>query len=292
MHRSQAPWTVPAPILVVSGIFSLQIGAAIARQHFGTVGPLGATLLRLLISAALLAVLLRPRPWTWPREKWVPVIVLGVALGGMNQLIYLAIDRIPVGVAVTVEYLGPLILSLLHVRRLRESIWSLCALGGVVLLGMQAVTSLDLLGVAFAAIGGGCWVAYILAGARLGRGPADASSLAVSMAIGSLLAVPLGFHGATKALDQPRLLAIFTLVAILSSVVPYLIELWALRTMPARVFSVIQSFGPAAGALAGLVMLGQRLVWQEVAALLLVTIASVGVTVTARRPPLVTEGPA
>lgn len=282
MNRLHAAPPIPAPILLVSGIFSLQIGAAIARQHFGTVGPLGATLLRLIISAVMLAVLLRPNPGRWPRSRWLPVIVLGLALGGMNQLIYLAIDRIPVGVAVTVEYLGPLTLSLLHVRRLRESIWSLCALGGVVLLGMQAVTSLDLLGVAFAAIGGGCWVAYILAGSRLGRVSAEASSLAVSMAIGALVAVPLGFRGATKALAEPRLLAIFALVAVLSSVMPYLLELWVLRTMPTRVFSVIQSFGPAAGAVVGLILLGQRLVWQEVVALILVTIASIGVTISAR----------
>lgn len=213
---------------------------------------------------------------------WLPVLVLGVALGGMNQLIYLAIDRIPVGVAVTVEYLGPLTLSLLHVRRLRESIWSLCALGGVVLLGVQTVSSLDLLGVAFAAIGGCCWVAYILAGSRLGRVGAESSSLAIAMAIGALLAVPLGFRGATKAIAEPQLLAIFALVAVLSSVVPYLIELRALRTMSPRVFSVIQSFGPAAGAVTGLIMLGQRLVWQEVAALILVTIASIGVSISAR----------
>lgn len=273
---------LPAPVLVVSGIFSLQIGAALARLHFEAVGPLGATFLRLLLSATMLAILLRPTPWRWGRERWVPVIVLGVALGGMNQLIYLAIDRVPVGIAVTVEYLGPLTLSLLHVRRLRESIWSLCALGGVALLGAQAVTSLDVLGVTFAAVGGGCWVAYILAGSRLGRVAADSSSLAVSMAIGAVLAVPLGVRGATRAFGEPSLLAIFALVAVLSSVGPYLIELRALRAMPPRVFSVLQSFGPAAGAVAGLVLLGERLAWQAVVALMLVTIASVGVSLTAR----------
>lgn len=282
MNRSHAPWALPAPVLVVSGIFSLQIGAAIARQRFEAVGPLGATFLRLILSAAMLAILLRPTPWRWTRERWLPVIVLGVALGGMNQLIYLAIDRVPVGIAVTVEYLGPLALSLLHLRRLRESIWSLCALGGVALLGVQAVTSLDALGVAFAAIGGGCWVAYILAGSRLGRVAADSSSLAVSMAIGAMLAVPLGFRGATRAFHEPSLFAIFALVAVLSSVGPYLAELWALRTLSPRVFSVLQSFGPAAGAVAGLILLGERLAWQAVVALILVTIASVGVSLTGR----------
>lgn len=270
--------------MVLAGIFMLQIGAAIARQHFDVVGPLGATLLRLVFSALILALLLRPRPWRWPRSRWLPALVLGIALGGMNQLIYLAIDRIPVGVAVTVEYLGPLILSLVHVRRLRDSVWSFCALGGVALLGAQAVTSLDVLGVVFAAIGGCCWVAYILAGARLGQVATDAGSLAVSMAIGAMLAVPLGFDGASKAFMDPALLGIFMAVAVLSSVVPYQIEMWALRTMSPRVFSVIQSFGPAAGAIAGLLVLGERLRWQEVAALLLVTIASVGVTLSAREP--------
>ncbi|MGC4190474.1 MAG: EamA family transporter [Thermomicrobiales bacterium] len=273
---------VPAPILVVGGIFSLQIGASIARQQFDVVGPLGATLLRLLCTAVMLALLLRPRFWTWSRHMWLPAIVLGVALGGMNQLIYLAIDRVPVGVAVTVEYLGPLTLSLLHVRRMRESIWSLCALGGVMLLGVQTVTALDLLGMTFAAVGGGCWVAYILAGSRLGQVAPDAGSLAVSMAIGAVLAVPLGFGGATKAIGHPAVLGIFVLVAVLSSVVPYQIEMWALRSMSPRVFSVLQSFGPAAGALVGLLVLGERLRWQEIVALVLVTVASVGVTLTVR----------
>lgn len=282
MSVSPARPAIPAPVAVVAGIVSLQVGAAIARQNFGTVGPLGATFLRLVLAALMLAVLLRPRFWRWPRAVWVPVIVLGLALGGMNQLIYLAIDRIPVGVAVTVEYLGPLGLSLVHVRRWRESIWSFCALGGVALLGVQAVTSLDLLGVCFAATGGACWAAYILAGSRLGRTATDASGLAVSMAIGALLAAPLGFRGATRAVTDVRLLAIFALVAVLSSVMPYLIELRALRAMSPRVFSVLQSFGPAAGAIAGLVLLGQRLRWQEAIALLLVTVASIGVTLTSR----------
>lgn len=281
-YHAKPSRSVPAPVGLIAGIFTLQIGAAIARQHFETVGPLGATLLRLVLSAVMLLLLLRPRPWTWARARWIPALVLGIALGGMNQLIYLAIDRVPVGVAVTVEYLGPLILSLVHIRRMQESIWSLCALGGVVLLGVQAMTSLDLLGVLFAAVGGCCWVAYILAGARLGQVAADAGSLAVSMVIGALLAVPLGIGGATKAFAEPSLLGIFALVAVLSSVLPYLIEMWALRSIAPRVFSVIQSFGPAAGAIAGLLILGERLRWQEVAALLLVTIASVGVTLSAR----------
>jgi len=271
-----------APVFVVAEIFTLQFGAAIARDHFDEVGPVGATLLRLILATIVLFVVLRPRPWTWGRATWIPVVVLGVALGGMNQLIYLAIDRIPVGIAVTVEYLGPLALSLVHVRRWKDVIWSLLAIGGVALLGVQAVQSLDLVGVGLAAIGGLCWATYILAAARLGDASPDPSTLAMSMAIAALTAMPLGWGGASHAVGDARLLGVFLLVAVMSSVIPYLIELWALRSMATRVFSVVQSFGPAAGAIGGLVVLNEVLRWQEVAALLLVTIASIGVTLTAR----------
>ncbi|MEY2848857.1 MAG: hypothetical protein RI885_1522 [Actinomycetota bacterium] len=277
-------------MLVTVGIVSLQSGAAIAALQFDVVGPVGATLLRLVFASVILCAVLRPRVWRWSRHEWFAVVFLGLALGGMNQLIYLSLDYIPLGVAITIEFLGPLVLALVHIRRWIDAVWAALALGGVALIGAQATGALSPIGIAFAVGAAVCWAAYILATANLGRRMTDSSGLAVSMVVAMLASVPLGLGGAVMALPRPDILLVFVLVAVMSSALPYTLELKALRRMPTRVFGILQSLGPAAAALAGLVLLGQTLSWPEITALVLVSVASIGISVTAARADATTAG--
>lgn len=276
---------LPAPLSVVVAMISLQTGAAIGKSAFDRISPVEGTFLRLALATVILFVLLRPRLRRWDARSWRAAIVLGLALGGMNQLIYLAIDHIPLGVAITIEFLGPLTLALVQTRRIGDAAWALLALGGVALLGLQAGGGLDTTGILFALGAATCWVGYILAAARLGS-VSGQGGLAVSMLVATLLAVPLGGGAVGAAASDPSLLAVFAVVAVMSSAAPYLIEVRALRTMPTRVFGVLQSAGPAAAAVAGLIVLGEALDWREIVALVLISIASLGVSLSARPKPL------
>lgn len=282
---------LPAPLLVVVAMISLQTGAAIGKSAFDRISPVEGTFLRLALATVILLVLLRPRLRRWDARSWRAAIVLGLALGGMNQLIYLAIDHIPLGVAITIEFLGPLTLALVQTRRIGDAAWALLALGGVALLGLQAGGGLDPIGILFALGAATCWVGYILAAARLGS-VSGRGGLAVSMLVATLLAVPLGGGAVGAAASDPSLLVVFVVVAVMSSAAPYLIEVRALRSMPTRVFGVLQSAGPAAAAVAGLVVLGEALDWREIIALGLISVASLGVSLTARpKPPAPTAAP-
>ncbi|MFS0729811.1 EamA family transporter [Curtobacterium sp. 1P10AnD] len=275
---------VPAPLLALAAIVSVQLGAAIAKTRFDEVGSVGAAALRLVIGAVVLALVVRPRVRHWTRAQWLGAVALGVALGGMNVFIYVAFASIPIGVAVTIEFLGPLTLSLVHTRRWRDALWALLALAGVVLLGVgpSAVTSVA--GVLFAVLAAGCWAGYIVMNRHVGQAIPGVDGLAVSMLVAMLVALPFGAGEAVRGVAaDPSLLLVFGAVAVLSSVLPYALEMLALRRMPTRVFGVLQSLGPAIAALAGLVVLAEGLSAQEVAALACVTAASVGVTLSARR---------
>ncbi len=276
---------VPPTALVLAAIVSVQVGAALARDHFEAVGPLGAAALRLGLGTLVLLAVLRPRPWTWTRRAWLAAVVYGIALGGMNVAIYLSFQTLPIGVAVTVEFLGPLGLALAHTRRWRDAVWALAALAGVALLGLQATGALDPVGLLWALLAGLCWAGYILASAATGQHLPGTQGLAVAMVVASAIALPLGSASAAAgAATEPWLLAVFLGVALLSSALPYALELHALRRLATRVFGVLQSLGPAAAALAGLLVLGERLGWPELIAVALITLASVGVTLGARRP--------
>ena len=282
---------VPATALVLTAIISSQFGASIARTQFEVVGPLGATFLRLIFGAAILLLVLRPKVRAWKRSSWLAAGVLGLALVGMNTMIYLALGSIPLGVAVTIEFMGPLVLSLVQARRVIDAFWAVLAFAGVVLLGLGAGGSIAVAGLIFAALAGVFWAGYILASSRVGRLIPGTDGLAVAMSIAAVLSAPLGITGAARALSHPEVLLIFLSVAVLSSALPYALEMEALRRLPTRVFGVLSSLGPAMAALAGLVVLHEALGWREIVALLLVTIASVGITVAGgRKTPPVTDG--
>jgi inner membrane transporter RhtA len=275
---------LPAPLLVLGAVASVQTGSAVARTLFDELGSSGVVLLRLGLSSLLMLAVLRPRPWRWSRASLGAAALLGLAMAGMNTVFYLSIRTVPLGLAVTVEFLGPLLLALVQTRRWRDVAWALLAGTGVALLGLDGGTGAPLSGLLLAFLAGLCWAGYILASARVGALLPGSSGLAVALLISTLLVLPVGGPGAAGVLDRPALLVGGLAVAVLSSVLPYSAELAALRRIPTRVFGVLMALQPAAAAVAGLLVLGQRLGPREVVALVLVSLASAGVTLS-RRPP-------
>lgn len=269
--------------LVIGGIVSLQFGASMAVLLFPRAGALGVVMLRLVFAALVLLIACRPKVRGYTRGDWATVLAFGVALASMNSLFYQAIDRIPLGAAVTLEFLGPLILSVATSRRRLSLLWATLALGGVVLLGREGFDGLNLVGAVCALAAGGLWAAYILLSARTGQRFPQADGLALAMAVAALLSLPLGIVSAGSALLDPVTLGLGAAVAMMSSVLPYTLELLALRKLPASGFAVMMSLEPAAAATAGFLVLNQSLGWPEVVAIGLVVIASVGAVGSAAR---------
>jgi inner membrane transporter RhtA len=273
---------VPAPVLVLVAIGSVQFGSALARTVFDDLGANGITLLRLSLAGVLLMLVVRTRVRRWSRQQWLAAALLGAAMGGMNLVFYQAIKTVPLGVAVTVEFIGPLLLALAQTRRGLDLLWVALAGGGVALLGLDGGSDVPLSGLALALLAGVFWASYIVASARVGRLVPGIDGLSVALVIGALLALPFGASGAAHAFTDASLLAAGVGVAILSSIVPYGLELAALRRIPTRVFGILMSLEPAAAALAGLLVLGQNLGVRELVALTLVSLASLGVTLGRR----------
>jgi inner membrane transporter RhtA len=266
----------PPPALVLLGIVSVQVGSALAKHLFSAVGSFGTVALRLFFAAVLLAVFWRPS-LRMDRRTWTVVLSYGVTLGLMNLCFYLALARIPLGIAVTIEFLGPLAVALAGSRRGLDIFWTMLAAGGVVLL-MEGGGGLDLVGVLFALAAGTCWGLYILLGAALGRRTTEGNGLALGMAVAALVAVPVGVAAGGAALVQPWVLGAGLGVALLSSVIPYSLDLEALRRMPPRVFGTLMSLEPAVAALIGLLLLQESLHWSQWLAVLCVVAASAGAT--------------
>ncbi|MEU1461251.1 EamA family transporter [Streptomyces sp. NPDC005727] len=262
--------------LVLAGGISVQFGAAVAVTLMPRAGALGVVTLRLLAAAVVLLVVCRPRLRGHSRTDWGTVIAFGIAMGGMNGLFYEAVARIPLGPAVTLEVLGPLALSVLASRRAINALWAALALAGVFLLGGGGFSDLDPVGVAFALGAGAMWAAYILFSARTGRRFPQADGLALAMAVAALLFLPLGIAEAGSRLLNPTTVALGSAVALLSSVLPYTLELLALRRLPAHTFAILMSLEPAIAATAGFLILGQALSATEAAAIALVIAATIG----------------
>ncbi|MCX4725801.1 DMT family transporter [Streptomyces sp. NBC_01306] len=262
--------------LVLAGGISVQFGAAVAVWLMPRAGALGVVSLRLGVAAIVLLIVCRPRVRGLSRTDWGTVLVFGIAMAGMNGLFYQAADRIPLGAAVTMEVLGPLALSVIASRRLVNLLWAGLALCGVVLLSGGGLGGLNLAGVAFALGAGAMWAAYIIYSARTGARFPRADGLALAMAVGALLMLPLGIADAGSKLLVPSTLGLGAAVALLSSVLPYTLELLALRRLPASTFAVLMSLEPAIAALAGFLVLHQALSALDALAIALVIVASMG----------------
>ncbi|WP_310526058.1 EamA family transporter [Nocardioides sp.] len=263
--------------LVVIGIVSVQVGAAIAKDLFGTISPTSMVFLRLVTSTLVLLALARPSWKGRGRADWLVVAGFGASLGLMNWAIYQSFARIPLGLAVTIEFIGPLTLAVVGSHRARDLVWVGLAATGVVLLGFEPA-DLDPVGVAAALLAGAAWAAYILLSARTGQRWPGFDGLAIASAFATLLLTgPALVSGGTALLD-PHVLLVGVLVGVLSSVIPYSCELVALRSLAPSVFGILMSLEPAAAALAAIVVLQELLSPVQWLAVLCVVVASVGAT--------------
>ncbi|WP_327744156.1 EamA family transporter [Streptomyces europaeiscabiei] len=263
--------------MVLAGGISVQFGGALAVTLMPRAGALGVVTLRLAVAALLMLVVCRPRLRGHSRTDWSTVIVFGATMAAMNGLFYQSLARIPLGPAVTLEVLGPLALSVLASRRAVNMVWAGLALCGVFLLGGGGdFGDLDPLGVAFALAAGLMWALYIVFSARTGRRFPQADGLALAMAVAAVLFLPLGIVESGTRLVEPTTLALGAAVAVLSSVLPYTLELLALRRLPASTFAVLMSLEPAIAAAAGFLILDQALAATEALAIALVIGASMG----------------
>jgi inner membrane transporter RhtA len=262
--------------LVLAGGISVQFGGALAVTLMPRVGALGVVTLRLAVAAIVLLLVCRPKLRGHSRADWGTVVVFGITMAGMNGLFYQSVARIPLGAAVTLEVLGPLALSVVTSRRAVNLVWAGLALGGVFLLGGGGFSSLDPVGVAFAVSAGAMWAAYIIFSARTGRRFPQADGLALAMVVAAVLFLPLGIVESGTKLLVPATIGLGAAVAVLSSVLPYTLELLALRRLPAATFAILMSLEPAVAATAGFLVLDQALSVPEALAIALVIAASMG----------------
>lgn len=284
-HASPGIERVPATALVLLAISSVQFGAAISTEMFDELGPSGGSLLRVALAAIVLLVLWRPSVRGRSAAQWRAVTVFGLTLGVMNTVFYEALARLPLGTAVTIEFVGPLGLAVLLSRRAAHVLVALVAALGIVLITDPLGAGADGAGVAFALAAGLCWAGYILAAQRASALFSGSDGVALAMTIAVLAPLVPGLWQGGGALLEPHLLGIGLVAALLSSVIPYSLETEALRRIDARVFGVLMSLEPAFAALAGLLLLGQRLSAVEYAGMALVVGASIAVTRTQGTPP-------
>lgn len=275
--------SVPPQVLLLGSISSVQFGAAFANKLFARAGPAGVVLLRLLLAAVVLTVVVRPSLRNRTRGDLLAVLTYGLILGTMNWTFYESLARLPIGVAVTIEFVGPLGVAIAGSRKPLDALWVVLAGGGVVLLAFRGDKhDISTLGVLFALIAGGCWAGYILVSQRVGKTFAQLDGLAIALCIGSIVVVPAGIVQGGSALLRPSVLAGGLAVAMLSSIIPYSLELIALRRLSTATFGLLMSLEPAVAALAGVLVLGQTLHPVTLAAIAMVVVASAGTTWAAR----------
>lgn len=283
------PVWLPVLILLVA-MMSIQGGASLAKSLFPLVGAPGVTALRLALGTIILVVVFKPWRLRFTREQRLPLLFYGLSLGAMNYMFYLSIQTIPLGVAVALEFTGPLAVALFASRRPVDFIWVILAVLGLwYLLPLgENVSHVDLTGAAFALGAGACWAIYILSGQRAGEehGPA---TVALGSLIAAVIFVPLGAFQAGEVLWHWSVLPLGIAVAILSTALPYSLEMIALTRLPTRTFGTLMSMEPAMAAISGMIFLGETLTFQQALALAAIIIASMGSTLTLRREATVKE---
>jgi inner membrane transporter RhtA len=276
----------PSTALVVGAIASVQFGSAIAATLFARVGPGGAVLLRLLFGTIVVLALWRPRLRDRSRRDLALAGAFGLVLAGMNLSFYEAIHRIPLGIAVTIEFVGPLAVAIAGSRRWTDLLWVALAAGGIIALARGQTHGLDALGAGLALLAGCLWGIYILLNARLGRAFERGTGLALALCVALVVTIPVGVVAGGSHLFEARSLALGAAVGILSSAIPYSFEIEALRRIVPALFGVLMSLEPGMAAIAGLVVLGQGLSGRAIAGIALVVSGSIGASRTRREAPV------
>jgi len=274
-------YKVPAQLLALLAILSVQMGAAVGEGLFSAIGPLGTTFLRLGFAAIMLLLLWRPQVRGLTRAQYINVLLFGIVLAAMNGAFYSAIRFIPLGVAVTLEFVGPLGLALVQSRRVKDVVWALLAVVGILLLAPIGHEAVNLIGAGLAILAGIFWAAYIVCSARVGQSFPGGRGLALAVAVATVVIAPLGISSGGAALLRLQVLLTGVGIAILSSVIPFSLELEALRRLPSRVFGVLMSIEPAVATLIGFLVLREAIGLRAIVAMALIVSASVGVSLDA-----------
>lgn len=286
LPRKSSVWMPVAVILIA--MMSIQSGASLAKSLFPLVGAPGVTALRIALGTLILVVIFKPWRLRFKKEQRLPLLFYGLALGGMNYMFYFYIQTIPLGIAVALEFTGPLAVALFSSRRPVDFIWVILAVLGLwFLLPLgQSVSQIDLTGAALALGAGACWAVYILTGQRAGEehGPA---TVALGSLIAAVIFVPIGMAQATDSIWQWSILPVGLAVAILSTALPYSLEMIALTRLPTRIFGTLMSMEPALAAISGMIFLGETLTLVQTLALCSIIAASMGSTLTMRPEPKV-----
>ena len=273
---------IPPIPAVLFAIISVQSGAAIAKTLFPALGAAATASLRIGISAIILLAVYRPNLFKISPSQWKIVIPYGLSLGAMNLIFYLAIERIPIGLAVTLEFIGPLVVAVVGSTRLLDYLWVLLAAAGIVLIAPWSDNGVDLLGVLFALLAGTLWAAYIVLGGKVSKIMKGGEAVATGMLFATILILPFGVLGDGFQSLTPTLFYLGIALALLSSAIPFTLEMKALGQLPSRTFSILMSLEPAAASICALLFLQEYLTFNEVLAVIFVVIASVGSTITAR----------
>ncbi|ARV57863.1 EamA family transporter [Nostocales cyanobacterium HT-58-2] len=266
--------------LVILSIGSTQLGSALAKSLFATLSPMGMVFLRVGFAAVVLLILWRKDLVENIGSNYRILSLFGLSLALMNLSFYMAVERIPLGIAVTLEFIGPLGVAIVNSRQLLDLLWVVLAAIGIILLAPVGELTLDLVGVTLALLAGSLWAAYIILSAKVGRVFPGGRGLALAMAIAAIILFPIGMFAGGSALFKPNVLLMGFGVAMLSSAVPYSLELEALRSLPVQVFGVLLSLEPVAAALMGFIVLGETLQLRAIVAILLVSVAAAGASVS------------
>ena len=269
---------------ILVAAFSVQGGAAIAKGIFPLIGVAGTVAIRIVLSAIMLLVVFRPAVHRFTAAQWRAVVPYGITIGVMNLLFYQALVRIPLGLAVALEFVGPLAVAIVGSRRALDMVWVGLAIAGIALIApFQADGAVDPIGVIYALLTGACWAAYIILGGRVSQRLDAGVAVAIGMAIAALVVAPYALVEGGIEKFAPGLFLPCVALAVLSSALPFTLEMKALRQLPSRTFSVLMSLEPVIAALCGLVLLGEHLTQAQWIAVALVVIASAGATSSVRR---------
>lgn len=274
---------IPPVPAVLLAILSVQCGAAIAKTLFPAIGAAGTASIRIGVSALILLLAYRPNLKQIKPNQWKIVVPYGLCLGAMNLTFYLAIERIPIGLAVTLEFIGPLLLVIIGSKRLIDYCWVLLAAAGIVLIAPWSNDSIDTVGVLFALLAAALWATYIILGGKVSKIMHGGQAVATGMLFASLLILPFGFYENGLLNLTPKLFGYGVALALLSSAIPFTLEMKALGQLPPRTFSILMSLEPAAAAICAFLFLQEKLNFYEILAVVCVVSASVGATLTAKR---------